>query len=338
MTLKQKIFETLDHSLPHHSRVHLLHGYIPPSDSAPVYIKREDELSPAAIGSKLRKYLSLLPEIEFHGYQEVILVGSAYSNNLIGLAQFLLSRAVEVHVFIKDPGDRQPSGNLLFLKMLLPEWSIHALPGPDWPDVIQHAEAFAQSRRAVGKKILVVPEGGDCRAVIPGLLTLAVDIEADQNTLGFEFTDIWTDSGTGISAIGLLLGMRLLGMTMPHVHITLIAGNEQEFAERYQRFERWTSEWLGTEIPRESPKVSLTKSATAAAFGSINKTIQTETLRIARETGILMDPVYSVKHLFTVKQALANLSPAGPQLVLYNGGPLGLCGFQQMFAGLLNTK
>ena len=337
MILKNKINAMLESDLPTESRVHQLHGYLGDQTSQPVFIKREDELNPSSVGTKLRKYLSLLPFIRQEAFSTVILIGSAYSNNLIGLIQFLVSRSIRVIVLVKDPGSAQLQGNWLFLNMLLNRDRIKKVPSSDWPEVINQAEALADALHDKGEKVLVVPEGGECKAVIPGLLTLAIDIQRNQHVQGLSFTDIWTDSGTGISAIGLLLGLRLLGMTSAKVHITLIAGSEEAFYQRYNKYEQWAEELLGEPIPTASPDIVFHTPATAPSFGNINKTIQRETLKIARETGILMDPVYSVKHFYTVKQQLQIKPPIGPQLVLYNGGPLGLCGFQSMLASQLSS-
>ena len=338
MNLKRRIFENIDLSLNHHSRIHTLCGYIPQTNRSPVFIKREDELNPTAIGTKHRKYISLLPSIRQANYTTVILIGSAYSNNLLGLTQHLLNEHIEVHLFVKRPGSHELTGNRLFLNMLLPQSNIHTISPNHWNEVVEQANEFAAQLQGANRQVLVVPEGGEHPATIPGLLTLAFDIQQNQQTYNIRFSDIWTDSGTGISAIGLLLGMRLLGMTETHLHITLIAGNEAEFFERYRRFTTWTEQWLKAEIPEAGPRVTFHTPATARSFGSINKTVQRATITIARETGILMDPIYSVKHLYTMKQILQQHPPTGPQLFIYNGGPLGLCGFQQTLAKQLRTQ
>ena len=90
--------------LNRHSRIHPLPGYLPLQAGAPIYIKREDELSAGVVGTKLRKYLSILPHLEQYQYTDAILVGSAHSNNVMGLSQLLIERGIRVHVLIKQPG------------------------------------------------------------------------------------------------------------------------------------------------------------------------------------------------------------------------------------------
>jgi 1-aminocyclopropane-1-carboxylate deaminase len=330
--LQQLIAKHLDHGLNWHSRCHPIKGYLPQHASAPLYIKREDELSANAIGTKHRKYLSLLPNLQHSGIHHIILIGSAHSNNVLGLSQMLHSLGYQVTALVKSPGSRALTGNHLLLNMLLPPSQIHYIAHQDWPQVEAIAEETSQALSRQSIKAAVIPEGGYSEAVLPGILTLAGDIQKNSEQLNISFSDIWTDSGTGVSAIGLLLGMRLLGMTTPRVHITQIAGTPQEFQTRYRQFEKWLEKLMQAPLPSPRPDIRFIQPATAASYGSINKTILKESWAIAREAGLLMDPVYSVKHLYTVKCEMLRSQPIGPQLILYNGGTLGMCGFQSQLA------
>ncbi|MEW7979742.1 MAG: pyridoxal-phosphate dependent enzyme [gamma proteobacterium symbiont of Phacoides pectinatus] len=310
--------------LNQHSRIHPLRGF----GDGTIYIKREDELSAGVTGTKLRKYLSILPAIEARGIDRVVMIGSARSNNLVGLGQLLVERGIAVEAFIKRPGDPTPTGNLLFLRMLLPHEAIHLVAPQEWGTVNARAAAHARRLESRGGRVLVVPEGGDCREALPGILTLAGDLLRNELECGIRFDDIWIDSGTGISAIGLLLGLRLQQSHPRRIHITLIAGDREAFIKRYRRFERWCAALHGGPLPEPGLEPHFHRPATAASFGSVNAGVLEETRRIAREAGILVDPVYSAKHLYTVRQQLRAHPPTRPQLVIYGGGPLGLCGFQ----------
>ncbi|MES9857303.1 MAG: hypothetical protein ABW166_11950 [Sedimenticola sp.] len=327
--LEQLVAEKNDSNLAHSSRVHRLNTYLPQFSDAPYYIKREDELNSGVVGSKLRKYLSLLPALERAQVDEAVLIGSAHSNNVMGLAQLLIQRGISISALVKQPGSDELNGNHLFLRMLVTNEKIRYLSHNEWPQAEAIAQQWAVELEKQGKTPVIIPEGGDHPDVLPGTLTLAQDIYRNEQQLGLQFSDLWTDSGTGVSSIGLLLGLRLLGMSERQLNITLIAGDEEAFHERYQRHQRWLEAALGEAIPVEAPEINFLKPATAPSFGSVNKTLLRETACIARQCGILMDPVYSAKHLYTVKCAMEEQPPSGPQLILYNGGPLGLCGFQQ---------
>lgn len=331
-SLQQLTANLLDQDLNWQSRCHPLKGYLPQNASAPIYIKREDELNANAVGTKHRKYLSLLPALQHSGIHHIILIGSAHSNNVLGLSQMLSSRGYAITALVKEPGNRAFTGNHLLLNMLLSPDQIRYVSHQEWPDVEEIAHEIKQALSQRSIKAAVIPEGGYSEAVLPGILTVATDLQRNSDQLGIDFDTIWTDSGTGVSAIGLLLGMRLRGITRPMVNITQIAGTVDEFQLRYNQFEKWLEKLIATPLPAQRPEVRFIRPATAASYGSINKTILKESWSIARETGLLMDPVYSVKHLYTVKQEMNLNPPTGPQLVFYNGGTLGMSGFQSQLA------
>lgn len=331
-SLHRLLGQPLDPVLGWQSRCHLLNGYLPGSSAAPVYIKREDELNANVTGTKHRKYLSLLPDLEHSGIRHVILIGSAHSNNVLDLARTLKSRNYQVSALLKAPGNWALKGNFLLLNMLLEPGSIHLLSAAEWPQAETVAEEMVQVLGRRGIPASTLPEGGYSKAALPGILTLAGDLQRNMRQLDTSFRDIWTDSGSGVSAIGLLLGLRLEKITDCTVHVTLIAGDPLAFEQRYRQFEGWLEQLTGAPLPVQRPHIRFLKPATAAAYGSINQTILRQTWRISRETALLMDPVYSVKHLYTVKREMERNPPRTPQLVLYNGGTLGLCGFQEALA------
>ena len=322
----------LDPTLGWQSRCHPLSGYLPSSTVAPVYIKREDELSANISGTKHRKYLSLLPDLELSGIRHVILIGSAHSNNVLDLARLLKQRGIGISALLKAPGNKALRGNFLLLNMLLAPGSIHLLDTDRWTRAEAIGAEMVERLQAQGIAAHCLPEGGYSPPVLPGILTLAGDLQRNMAQLETGFRDIWTDSGSGVSAIGLLLGLRLAGMTDCTVHVTQIAGDEEEFQQRYRQMEQWLVTLTGSPLPDEEPRLQLLKPASAASYGSVNRTILNQAWLIARETGLLMDPVYSVKHFYTVKRQMETTPPRGPQLVLYNGGTLGLCGFQEALA------
>lgn len=336
-TLENFILPLIDSSMNRHSRIHPLRNYIPSPDSL-VYLKREDELSSGIVGSKWRKYLSVLPAIEAEYYDEVVLIGSANSNNVPGLTQLLKERNIPVHCFLKEPGDTRLLGNRLFISMLLPPSAITLVKGHDWPQVESIAEDYLQHKAHQGLKVLVVPEGGACKESLAGSLTLALDILKNERDNDITFTQIYTDSGTGVSAIGLLLGFQLLGIHDREITITQIANDIDGFNTRYEQFGHWLSKLINAPIPEANFSVQHLSPVSAKSFGSINKTVLQETLDITRSTGILMDPVYSVKHLQTVKADLQSRPSHEPSLILYNGGALGLCGFQTSLANIIQGR
>lgn len=325
--LTKHLTPLLDASLSWQSRIHPVSRYFD-GVHRHVYLKRDDELSSGVIGAKWRKYLSILPVACSPDYDEVVVVGSAHSNNVCGLVQCLIERGVNVAVWVKQPGDQQAVGNWLFTQMMLGQDKITRLNHTDWPLVESLGRTYVTEQLSQGKRVLWLPEGGFSPAVVAGSLTLALDVIRNEAESGQLFHRIYTDAGTGVTAFGLLMGLRLLGRTDCELFITQIANDQAGFEQRYRTFETWTNTLLGvSDLP--DVRYQHLKPVTAKSYGSINQTVLQETKNIAQDTGVLMEPLYSVKHMMTTRQHLS-LSPraSGAVLVLNNGGALGLAGFQ----------
>jgi len=291
-----------------HSRVHPLNGF-----NGQYYVKRDDELSFGISGSKIRKYLSLIPFLKRNGVEEVVLIGGASSNNIVGLSQLLIEEGMRPILFLCGRKPRQPSGNLLISQLLVDPESIHWFDRGSWPVINQLAEEFANKRESC----CVIPEGASCAEALPGALTLALDIIENEAESGVSFDHIICDAGTGMAASALVLGNSLVGRDVHH-HVVLLADDEKAFRDGCFRWKGELENFVGVKINDLSP-VTTYKPTNARSFGSINAGVKKEIARLAREEGILSDPVYSAK-LFAEAR---NMELEGNILLVHSGGALG---------------
>src|SRR5437016_4466946 len=124
MTALQEIIASYLHpEYSLHSRVHPLRSYS--FDEAKVFVKRDDELGFGISGSKMRKYSSLIPFLIAHKFQEVVLIGGAYSNNVLGLVQLLIENGIKATLFLREDVGDDLKGNRLLLSLLVDEQTIH---------------------------------------------------------------------------------------------------------------------------------------------------------------------------------------------------------------------
>jgi len=74
--------------------------------------------------------------------------------------------------------------------------------------------------------------------------------------------------------------------------------------------------------------------STARSYGSVNATVRQEIVRMAREEGILADPIYTAKLCMEVRKRKLE----GTTLVILGGGTLSLMGFEAQLRGMLGGR
>jgi len=93
-----------------HSRVHPVNENI---GDGHFYIKRDDELSSGITGSKYRKFAGLIPFLIKNDFDEVVLIGGAQSNNVVGALQLLNENQIRSKLFLLESNENELKGNLL---------------------------------------------------------------------------------------------------------------------------------------------------------------------------------------------------------------------------------
>ena len=306
------------------SRVHPLASFS--NDSSQVYVKREDETGFGVSGCKKRKYASLIPFLLKAAYKQVVLIGGAHSNHISAVLQLLNEHRMSAHLFLKQAHQQQLSGNALLRYLLADPKQIHWLTSDEWKRVVPLAEDFAQQQSL---PTFVIPEGGSCEAAFPGACSLMLDTVRNEETLGFEFDHIFIDSGTALIAAA-LVGMNSLLQRNTHIHVILTAGDEAYFHHQLTRHRQWFYNLFQQDLSVFSP-FSLYPPSTARSFGSVNRTVLNECLRLAREEGVLVDPIYTAKLFYSARQQIYQQKLSGNILIIHSGGGTGLMGFGERF-------
>ncbi len=273
------IFQTL------HSRVH-------PLNSLPGWIKREDELSFGISGPKLRKLIPLIHALKKE--KGAVLYGSAYSNFILGAVQLLTENRIDYRFVLKKAHTSKIVGNLQYLLRMVP------------------LEKILSENAPLPLDYRIIPEGGEVEECLLGAKSLAYSICQNERELGIKFSKVVIDAGTGLSAIGLILGLFELKKELP-VHIFSMKISEKEFFEKLDPYKVTTPVYFHELTHHKS-------------FGAVNKTLLNFIDIFAKKEGIFLDPIYSAKlfyELTNIRQDL--LSPTS--LVILSGGALSLSGF-----------
>jgi len=314
---------------PHHSRIHALKSFS--SAALACYVKRDDELGFGITGSKLRKYLSLIPYLKEQNIDEAILIGGAYSNNITSLIQLLIENNIRPTLFLLGNESYKVIGNLLVTKLFVTSDSMHWVSRKDWPKVHEIAKTYADKQR--NASTYIIPEGALMPEALPGSLTLALDILINEQEHQIHFDHIFIDAGTGLTAISLILANCWLNKTT-QIHVLLLADNAQEFIKKLQFFHEYFEQIVSAKVTLNN-NYQLYIPENNPSFGSSSSSVYQAIFRIARAEGFLTDPIYSAKLFIEVERIIKINRLTGNALIIHSGGCLTLMGFQeQMFKQL----
>ncbi|MBS0654686.1 MAG: hypothetical protein JSR46_02815 [Verrucomicrobia bacterium] len=300
---------------PVHSRVHTMR--MGREEGVACYVKREDELGCLISGSKIRKYRTQLASLKKRGCQHVGLIGSQFSNHILGLSSLLIENQITPTLFLRKAKTDVCTGNALFLRTLVPEANIQ------WT---QADEAIEDWQKRTPHSA-IVPEGGSYEGCIGGLVTLALDIVANEGAAGVEFKEIIIDSGSGLTAASLIAAFGYLEKKA-HIHVMLAASDEKSFLGQVAAAKEALA---GLTLEREAGVSPFTvhKPPTAHSFGATNRAVFEAIVACGRSEGFLLDPLYSSKLYLLLGKLITGKVLKGPVLFIHSGGLFALSGFQQ---------
>ncbi len=305
-----------------HSRVHALKTM-----GKNCYVKRDDELSFGVSGSKLRKYASLLPFLKARGSKEAVLSGNPFSNHILGLTQLLIENQIKPTLFLLKNRETIPlEGNFLLLSLFIDENQIHWVPEEDWCHLNEIISQYVNNH----PNSVQIPSGAFMPEALPGAISLPLNILKNEEELGFEFSDIFIEAGTGLSAIALILGLAGL-QKKAKVHVILLADTPDVFSQKLEEMREIFNGLTSIILPKAElqNQFEVYIPSEALSFGSTNATIFKEIKRIARSEGFLLDPIYSAKLFFESRKIIEKQELKGPILLIHSGGGLTLIGFEK---------
>ncbi|MFT4552086.1 MAG: 1-aminocyclopropane-1-carboxylate deaminase [Chlamydiales bacterium] len=334
LELENSLLPLIQEDFPSHSRVHPLRTFS--SEMITAYVKRDDELGFGITGAKIRKYRSLIPFLLAQGIKEVVAIGGAHSNNIVGISQLLIEKGIKPTLFLRSTVSPKLQGNALLTSLLVKDSDIHWISRSEWASVEAEALKYATSKSSGGDKVFVLREGSSVSEALPGALTLALDIIRNEEEGKIQFQDIFIEAGTGLTAISLILAYAWLRKEC-NIHVLLLA-EEKEAFEKELAFFHHSFEELIQQSCTYPKKYTLHRPKNARSFGSVNSRIFQEIITVARDEGILIDPIYSGKLFIETKRILYENPVQGNVLLIHSGGGLALSGYgEQLETYLTNT-
>ncbi|MFD2288526.1 pyridoxal-phosphate dependent enzyme [Pedobacter petrophilus] len=277
-------------------------------DAAPfsnLFVKRDDLIDPYISGNKWRKLKYILQKAKASSKTHLVTFGGAYSNHLVATAAAAARSGFKATAFVR--GEEVKNEMLLICSLYGME-----LIFVDRERYKNKAELYADYFGS-NSAAYFINEGGASAEAVMGCSEIITELTAT-------YDHIFVAAGTGTTAAGLSKGIEEQGLkTKLHVVPVLKGGS-----------------FIADEISLYTEISNHLILHTDYHFGGYAKTTP-ELLafikRFTRETGILIDPVYTAKMFYSIFDLCAQnqIHSTDRILAIHTGGLLGLLGMKEKF-------
>jgi len=299
------------------------------------YIKRDDLSSFDLSGNKVRKLEFLLAEAKNSdkNYDCVITIGGLQSNHARATAVAARQIGLDPFLILRKPAPTEATGtdenigltgNLLFNRMIGAD--IRLITPSQYAALGSHkvCEQLAEELREQGRNPYIVPLGGSNALGSFGYMQCVNEIINS----GIHFDHIVFGCGSGGTAAGLALGVKLAGLST-QVHAVGVCDSPEYF---YNHIAETAAE-LGLTTDKLGPIEDLLHIYDGPGLGYARSTEEelAYIIKVAQTTGIILDPVYCGKGLYHFANKVlrddtkkASFLPGQKVLFIHTGGTVGL--------------
>lgn len=294
-----------------------------------IWIKRDDCTVVATGGNKVRKLEWLIGEARAQGATHVVTQGAVQSNHVRQTAAVarrfgMTCIALLEHRIETNDRDYLNSGNVLLDKL----FGCAIEYRPAGLDMNAEAEAKGAALRASGETVYVIPGGGSNRVGALGYVSCAQELMQQADEMGLRIDQVVTATGSAGTHAGLVVGLQGMNADVPVLGIGVRLPRPQQEANVHRLAEA-TADYVGVRggIPRES--VVANCDYVGAGYGIPTAGMAEAVQMLAREEGILLDPVYSGKAMAGLIDLIRKGAIGAGQTVvfLHTGGAVGLFGY-----------
>ena len=288
-----------------------------------LWVKRDDLTGLGLSGNKVRKLRFLFAQAQEEGASVVITCGGIQSNHCRATAVAACRQGLKVVLLLRGaaPAPAQTDGNLLLARMLGAE--IHWVDHAGYRQRDTHMAALAESQRERGETPYIIPEGGSNAVGALGFVEAGRELAAQCGELGLRPDTVICAVGSG----GTLAGLALAGLS-PRVLGIAVCDDRAHFVGRVQEIGAQARLRFGLDLPDPGERWDVIEGFQGRGYGLSTPRELACQVRLTRETGLFLDPVYTGKAWFALEQ-LVQGSPdlLGRRIVFWHtGGVFGLFG------------
>jgi D-cysteine desulfhydrase len=299
-----------------------------------LWVKRDDLTGLLESGNKVRKLEFLVGEALANNADTLITCGTLQSNCCRTVAAVSARLGLRAVLALKGPRPDLYDGNLLLDRMLGAE--VHYCTDEQWAkidDVLADLEARVRAR---GGRPYVIPESGATVVGALGYMACAREIAEQIRHGAPDFDTIVITSFSGGSQAGLIMGKQLTGLSAEIVSVP-VAWEAADVRDYVARVISEAARRYGLRVTPPAA-VHVVDGCQGAGRGSVDDATLRTMTRLAREEGLVLDPVYTAKafHGFLTELRQDPRRFGARVCFIHTGGIFSLLPFREPLTRLLD--
>ena len=298
-----------------------------------IFIKRDDCTGLATGGNKTRKLEFLMGEAQQKKADTIITQGATQSNHVrqtvaISSKLGLRSEVLLEHRTGSEDPDYLENGNVMLDRLF--GANIHSVPaGTDMDAAMQD---IADDIRKKGANPYIIPGGGSNPTGALGYVNCAMELVGQLNDRSLKIDHLVTATGSAGTQSGLVVGLEGTRSGIPVLGICVNADKEKQEEKVFVLAEK-TTEFIGIPgiVKRES--VVANGDYVGPGYGLPTDGMIEAIELLAKEEGILLDPVYSGKGMAGLIDLIRKGKFGKDQNIvfLHTGGSTALFAYRKTF-------
>jgi D-cysteine desulfhydrase len=264
-----------------------------------VRVWRDDLTGWALGGNKIRKLEYLCAEAAGQGADHLVTCGGPQSNHTRATAFAARTLGWDISIVVREPPggldhDATPQGNLLLNQLLGAKFIF--VPYEEYQDAGAVYEPFLEQQAerlwAQGARPFVIPEGGSCPTGCWGYLAA---MSEKQDVLGAGPFDLFCAVGSGGTLAGLELGRQSYA-PQSRLHGVNVCDSAEYFQDRVGRLlDEFIVAYRNNGVTFSECPLRLHDGFVGEGYALAEDKDLRFYAELARETGLLLDPVYTGK-------------------------------------------
>lgn len=295
---------------------------------SPLWIKRDDQTGLALGGNKTRKLEFLIADALAQHADVILTAGAPQSNHCRQTAAAAGRAGIACELILGGTPPPDPNGNLLLDDLLGAK--IH------WTDRgrrLETMEQIAAELRKAGGRPYVIPYGGSNGVGAQGYVLAMKEAVVQMREMGISPGTMIVASSSGGTQAGLTLGAKLYGYQGRIVGVSIDKGERgpDRYEDELAALANATAEVMKIPLRLSAGDFHVDYRYLGEGYGIVGD-VERRSLRLmAREEGILLDPVYTGRAFGAVMEGSKERS--GGVLFWHTGGAAALFAYGKEVLG-----